>query len=163
MEHNVTPGQPAPGEEAQRKSYRATAALWSQLRAQAHFEEHLFYEQLEAYVDGELDEADSSTVQRHLAHCPQCEARAQNLSVLRQELLGQEETAVLVIPVDDELGEMPQEVRDEVAVPITSAPTVRTAPQPPVRTGQLQEAKTQSPTSREAVTVRRETKSQPQS
>ncbi len=118
MEHNLTPEQLAQGEEAPRKSHQAMAALWSQLRAQSQSEDHLFYEQLEAYVDDELDEADSRAVQSHLAGCSQCESRAQNLSVLRQELLRQDKSSV-----------------------ITEVPVIRTTPQPAVRVGQSQEIK----------------------
>ncbi len=48
--------------------------------------EHLRYEQLAAYVDGELNPADRQRIEAHLQACSQCETEAQDLHALRAEL-----------------------------------------------------------------------------
>jgi hypothetical protein len=65
----------------------AVAALWAAFLPEAGAEpEHLSYEQLEAYVDDELDEVDREVVESHLELCPQCEAEARDLRAFQAEM-----------------------------------------------------------------------------
>jgi hypothetical protein len=50
--------------------------------------EHLAYEQLEAYVDGKMSEADRELAQTHLESCPTCSADVRDLQTFKAELAG---------------------------------------------------------------------------
>jgi len=62
----------------------AVLSLRAQVSAAAPAEpEHLEYEQLEAYVDGRLEDVDLEIVKSHLDLCAECEAERRDLALLR--------------------------------------------------------------------------------
>ena len=62
----------------------AVLSLRTQLSAAPPAEPgHLGYEELEAYVDGRLEDVDLEIVRSHLDLCPQCEVARQDLALLR--------------------------------------------------------------------------------
>ena len=75
----------APLRDAKR-SQVVRAALWADLQTARVAAEHLSYEQREAYVDETLDTIDRSTVESHLAFCPQCAAEIRDLRAFRAML-----------------------------------------------------------------------------
>ena len=76
--------------------------LFTSLRADLHRAaeeepDHLSYQQLEAYVDGQTSEVDREIVESHLALCPPCAEEVGDLRAFRSQMIteaGNKETAI---------------------------------------------------------------------